>query len=214
MKALFFNLFPFVFSMAVGVSTYVVADVFIESEGLNGLMVSVASGLLSIPFVFISYELVKSACTRRLNRDILEHLDTEAKHCVIGVVKDLHLLIPPRGMNLDEYLDLQKHQLKKIIPTSFTFDIAPLMEQKALIDRLLVGNRHVELMPPDQLRALLDISRQISLLNLQLKKQARCDEFLFEIIFNMLGAIRRWTDSIEDDETIANSHFFEYDNQD
>ncbi len=208
MKKLILNLLPYIFSLSIGVFVYILTIVFIEDAGINNLMVNIASGLLSIPLIFISYELVKSACDSKLNGTILEHINQSAKHCMIGVIKDLHQLLPPKADNLEDYLRQTKHEIKKNL-TLENFDISPLLEQKNTLDKLLVGNKHIDLVPHDEVHALLSVSREIGLLALQLKKKNQADDFLSNSVFNLLAAINRWIDSLEDGDTISGSHFFE-----
>lgn len=85
-KTFFLRLPPYLIALIIGLGLYIVADNHIEDKSLNGLVMSIAAGLLSVLLVFILYKIIKERCDKSVNESISNHLYFELNHHVINVL--------------------------------------------------------------------------------------------------------------------------------
>lgn len=201
MKKLFFNILPYLISTLFGAVIFISAE-FFEKDSVSDLLVNVAAGLLSLPLIFICYEFVKSATSAKLNNTMRKHFDCEIRRTMGDLIERLKQIIPPsNGETLNDYLDISKSSFAKRRINDF--DTSLLFPLKRGLDNLLVSNKHsAELIPNDELRAALEVSRTLGILLSQKEFFNRQPEKLKKSIFELFQSLNRWVDISESLEII------------
>ena len=77
MKKFFIKILPFLVAFASGIFLYILTDKFIGDTGLNNLLINIASGLVSIPLVFIFYDGINQITSRNLHNSVFESVTVE-----------------------------------------------------------------------------------------------------------------------------------------
>lgn len=201
MKTLFLKILPYAFSLLGGVVVYIVT-IYIEDNDLSDLMVNVAAGLLSIPLIFICYELVRNVSTSKINKELSEHLNLEINHNLRGIIKAMQTLVPPKSENFDVYLALPIQEVKKRLDTEGA-DMQLLLEKKSSIDKLIVGNKHVELLSRDRFHAVFSVSKELRILTTLLGKKAKNNDLIAASMFDLMQSVTTLMDSIEEDSIVS-----------
>lgn len=199
MRALLFRLLPYGIAMVAGAVVYALARAYVGDQGLHDLLVSVASGLFSVPFVFVGYEVVKAACDRRLNRSWATHLYFEFNEAVIGLLAAMRRLGVFEEVNEDvlgALAELPKAELgRRLRPDPA---LAPAFAAgKSAINDIAHKAGHLEVLPPDDVRTILEIARQAGIVGAELR-QPPADgsrHGLLASLGTMLDLLDRWLDS-------------------
>lgn len=92
LKALFHNLWPKLIVMLFGLGVYGLASCFLEDD-LKNLVTGIAGGLISIPLVFISYEVWQQKSHRKLNTSVYEFVERKVQVSISAACVKLELLI-------------------------------------------------------------------------------------------------------------------------
>lgn len=162
MRTILLRILPYGIAFAAGLIMYALAELYTQGS-FKDLMLGVASGLLSIPLVFIAYELVKAACTAKLNNALFSHLSLEAKRSVNDIAKDIMGMLPSDGENLRDYVETDKREIKKRLNTN-GLDREALLAHKNALDKLFMGNKNIDIIPQQHLHQILEISKQAGII--------------------------------------------------
>lgn len=204
MKKLFFNILPYLISTLFGAVIFVSAE-FFEKDSVSDLLVNVAAGLLSLPLIFICYEFVKSATSAKLNKAMREHFDAEIRRIMRDIIESLKQITPPLpDETLNDYLDQNKASFAK--RHIIDFDTPLIFSLKRNLDSLLVSNKHsAELIPSDELRAALEVSRTVGVLLSQKEIFGKQLEKLKKPLFELFQSLNRWVSISESLDIIEGS---------
>lgn len=117
MKAFFLKLLPYLISILAGAIIYVVAELHIDPEiGIYSLIIGIASGLLSIPLIFICYEGINRICSQNLRKTLFHHLSFEINAIIIDILKQLKTVVqftePLDNDNLERLLDFTADDIR------------------------------------------------------------------------------------------------------
>lgn len=92
LKAFFYSLLPKLLVILIGIGFYLLASYCLEGD-LKGLVMGIASGLISIPLVFISYEIWQKKSQKKLNLSVYEFAERKVQASISAVHSKLELLI-------------------------------------------------------------------------------------------------------------------------
>lgn len=199
MKSLGLRLLPYALALAAGGALYGLTVLYVEDAGLNGLMVNVASGLLSVPIVFIGYELVKAVCDRRLNRELSEHLYFELNEAVVGLLAALRRLVDAGDItaeNLETLAEMPRSVLRKRVRPDA--ELAPRFARaKAAIVDVAHGGRGRDVLPNDDIRLVMDIARQAGIVGVELAHPGEegTTAGLLSALETLLDRVDQWADN-------------------
>lgn len=84
LKPAIYNLWPKLLVITVGVGRYGVAVTWLHGD-LRGLIISVGGGLVSIPLVFIFYEIWQEKSHRKLNESVYEFAENQMRVSISAV---------------------------------------------------------------------------------------------------------------------------------
>lgn len=91
-KAFFHNLWPKLLVITAGLLFYLLAS-YCLSDDLKSLVIGIAGGLISIPLVFICYEIWQQKSQKKLNLSVYKFAEEKVKTCIMAVNAKLELLI-------------------------------------------------------------------------------------------------------------------------
>ena len=74
LKTIFHNLWPKLLVIAAGVSLFLLASELLEDD-LKSLVIGIGGSLISIPLVFISYEVWQKKSHRKINESVYEYAE-------------------------------------------------------------------------------------------------------------------------------------------
>lgn len=166
MKTFFLRLLPYLIALIIGVSLYILADNHIKDESLNGLMMSIAGGLLSVPMIFICYEIVKQRCEKAVKESISDHLYFELNHHVVNVLVCVAKLFKADKIDsetLEKYTQLHKTALKNLI------QLNPVLAdyftiEKTAINNIIHNSKSLNALENDDIHTILQISKQAGII--------------------------------------------------
>lgn len=86
MRKLILRLLPYVICVLTGIMIFFV-ERFTLNPDVQNLVLNISSGLISVPFVFISYELVKNFTERKLRARINTYIKFHIEKSLFGLLK-------------------------------------------------------------------------------------------------------------------------------
>lgn len=210
MKTFFLRLLPYTIAFIIGIIMYVVTVIHIKDANLNGLMMNIAAGLLSVPLVFICYEIVKEYCDKTVNESISEHLYFELNHSIISILTCTAQLLGVKKISSEEltqYNQMNKSALKKMLQ-NFPTLADDFNAAKSLIDNIIHGSKHIDILPNNDIYTILNISKQTGIIARELKfnTSQETKTQLTNSVSALLTYITQWAESQE--ENFSQHHSF------
>lgn len=175
MKKWLWKFVPYVVAVVGGIAIFVIAEDLIEGEGLTSLTMGIASGLVSIPLVFIFFNLVHTISDKRIKHEIIQETSDEINRVVYDIFLEIRLLIQDKAKlttgRMDDILSLRAAEFKdKIKPSE-----ANVVNFEKLGRKLLniVFRLHIaDVFSRDQIETLFMLSRDIGILSREIRRQA------------------------------------------
>lgn len=199
MKWLGLRLLPYLIALGAGGALYAATVLYIRDEGLSGLLVNVASGLLSVPIVFIGYEIVKAACDRRLNNALLAHVYFDLDAAVIELLSALRRLVDVGELNAENLETLSKmprNALRRHVRPDVA--LAPFFARaKASLAEVAHGRGAArDVLPNDELRLAMDMARQAGMVGVELSHPCAegGDAGLLSALDDLLDRVDQWVE--------------------
>lgn len=91
-KTFFYNLLPKLLVISIGIGFYLLANYGLEGD-FKGLVMGIAGGLISIPLVFISYEIWQKKSQKKLNLTVYDFAERKVQKSISAVRTKLELLV-------------------------------------------------------------------------------------------------------------------------
>lgn len=220
MQNFLLRVLPYIISLCVGMAIYIVAELHMAHLQLYGLVVGVASGLLSIPLIFISYEAINKVCSQKLRNTLFEHLSFELNGLLLDLLSQLHLLLGGSGKlsasELDELLESNQESIAKRLCLS----AANPDELNNVRDAILTSiQRHshtsFEVLTPEEMHTLLSIRKEAGMVAREITRQRslppteQSDIHLTADLVELIEHIGQWLESCEE-EALANHRHFRF----
>ena len=167
MKKLFTKLLPFLVAFCSGICLYVLTDKYITDNGLNNLLINVASGLVSIPLVFIFYDVINQITSRKLHNTLFESVSVDINNqltLLINIICELLQMEPPKNISeLDDFLELENNEIYQKL-NLIKADSDPLRDIKKELTNIIHKPVTFEILSEKQIAALLNIVKEITFL--------------------------------------------------
>lgn len=147
-KAFLHNLWPKLLVMVAGVASYLLASYCLSGD-LKSLVMGVAGSLISIPLVFISYEIWQKRSHRKLNKSVYEFAERKVQASIMAVNSKLELLIDgaftyfEKGSILIDDSDIENIRIKQYQHDDF-YDDSLLSFERINVFENLTDARYLE----------------------------------------------------------------------
>lgn len=168
MKKLFIKLLPFLVAFISGLILYTVTDKFIQDSGLNNLLINVAAGLVSIPLVFIFYDVINQITSRNLHNTLFESVSIDINNqltLLINFICELLKINPPTNISeLDDFLELESNEIYQKL-TDTVADEKSLLQIKNELSDTIHKPVSFEILTEKQISAILNIVKEITFLS-------------------------------------------------
>ncbi len=215
LKYFLLRLLPYVISIIIGLAIFaVVRKIEQRDEDVSNLLINISSDLLSIPFVFICYEVVNKIINRDLNNTLFRSTTFNINSIILNIVNDMRGMMGYTDVidknNLGELLKLSKIDIiKKLKKDGLNKDTLDKISKnnKDLYD-IMHKSSTIEVLDSDQIKNLLYLSREIDILynkfSFLIDKSIGTKEktSVAENLENMINSIKNWVDTTEIDALI------------
>lgn len=147
-KAFFHGLWPKLLVIGAGVTLYLLASYCLSGD-LKSLVMGVAGSLISIPLVFISYEIWQKKSHRKLNKSVYEFAERKVQASIMAVSSKLELLIGgaftyfEKGSILIDDSDIENIRIKQYQHDDF-YDDSLLSFERINVFENLTDARYLE----------------------------------------------------------------------
>ncbi|MGN0929641.1 MAG: hypothetical protein ACI4N3_03295 [Alphaproteobacteria bacterium] len=174
MKKLILKLLPYIICVLTGIIIFFI-ERFTLNPDIQNLVLNISSGLISVPFVFISYELVKNITERKLRARINTYIKYHIEKSLFGVLKYFYAWFYPTEKNpiiitdakLDTLFDLEIGRLerffmeRKMLGFFIYKNITPLIDEMKMVIENPNLNSYIS---SEEMVHFMDILRNISLI--------------------------------------------------
>lgn len=173
MKKFFIKILPFTVAFLSGVFLYIITDKFVTNAGLNNMLINVASGLVSIPMVFIFYDIINQISSRNLHNSLFESVTSEINSKLTTLIDEIAIILkiqPPETTEmLDDFLELDNNEIAQKIEINQN-NIQNLMEIKGELTNQIHHNTTFEVLSEKQISSILNIIKEINFLIKNIKQ--------------------------------------------
>lgn len=205
MKKLLIKILPYFVAFMTGITVYLLTEKLIKDSGLNNLLINVASGLISIPLVFIFYEVISKITSRNLHNSLFESVTFEINTHLVDLVNILCTLLNRPNLknvqDLDDFLNLESNEISQILSLKNTQITTPLYTVKENLTTLIHKQTSFEILSEEQITSVLNIIKEISILiknmNQQIspKQKTHLKKILAQDIERIIDNITLWIES-------------------
>ena len=211
------KLLPYVVSIAIGLSiaVFVNRTENFDNETMSDLLINIASDLLSIPFVFICYEVINNIINSDLNKAIFKSTTFDINSALLNIINDMKILIgynnEIHSENLEEFLRLTKNDIisKLLLQDKLNKNILDnLSNHSDNLSDIVHKESTIEILNSQQMQNLLYLLREINIffnkLSMSLERIITAKEKIsiannFE---NIIHSINIWFENFETDSLI------------
>lgn len=178
MKMLFIKILPYLVAFISGIILYFLTEKLITDSGLNNLMVNIASGLVSIPMVFIFYDVINKITSRTLHNSIFESVTFEINSQLVELINFISVLLqintPSVTEELDDFLELENNEIYQKLDIKKT-DIKILENIKSNLMSVIHKQSSFEILNEKQISSILNIIKETTFLikNLNLPEKSK-----------------------------------------
>lgn len=178
MKMLFIKILPYLVAFISGIILYFLTEKLITDSGLNNLMVNIASGLVSIPMVFIFYDVINKITSRTLHNSIFESVTFEINSQLVELINFISALLqintPSVTEELDDFLELENNEIYQKLDIKKT-DIKILETIKSNLISVIHKQSSFEILNEKQISSILNIIKETTFLikNLNLPEKSK-----------------------------------------
>ena len=175
---LFIKILPYLVAFISGIILYFLTEKLITDSGLNNLMVNIASGLVSIPMVFIFYDVINKITSRTLHNSIFESVTFEINSQLVELINFISALLqintPSVTEELDDFLELENNEIYQKLDIKKT-DIKILETIKSNLISVIHKQSSFEILNEKQISSILNIIKETTFLikNLNLPEKSK-----------------------------------------
>ena len=214
MKRFLVGILPYMIALAVGVIIYIVADTAVKDEGLNSLFVNIASGLISIPLVFISYEAISKMTSRNLRNSLFQSIISEINGSIENLIRQMAIILNLKRSTLTDlfqaFTDMDDDDIREKLHAG-KIDVAELEKINTSLNQTAHKQAAIEILSESQTMTILTLSKEVHELSKKAKfsknkaspSPATKKEMVKNIV-NIGNLTQTWAESIEKD--VAENH--------
>lgn len=208
MKKLLIKILPFLVAFMMGVVMYIFTEKLVKDSGLNNLLINIASGLISIPLVFIFYDVINKITSRNLHNSIFESVTFEINTQLLELIRFICSLLqiptPQNTSDLDNFLELETNEISHQL-TLHTYQIQIPEDIKKQLLTIIHKQTSLEILSEQQISAILSIIKETTYLikDLTQKNNLKSLKLKNNIVQNITDIIDNLTIWIENGQKDA-----------
>lgn len=216
LKNFILRLFPYVIAIIIGLIIFlIVHKIEYRDADVSNLLINISSDLLSIPFVFICYEVVNNFINRDLNNILFKSTTFDINSIIINIINDIRSNLGFKDTinkdNLEDFLLLNKENIQDYLNNENNLNkdiLDKMLKNSDNLKEIIRKTSTIQVLTPDQIKNLLYLSKEIELTHAKLIKLANTTisdtdkKFLSLIFANIIESIRNWLENFEVDAII------------
>lgn len=129
MQRLFFKILPYIICILTGIIVFLFEKFTIDPD-IKNMVINISSGLISVPFVFISYELVKNITEQKIRARITGYIKFHVEKSLFGILKYFYTWFFPTEKMAIILTDAK---------LNFLFDMETLKIERFFMERKMLG---------------------------------------------------------------------------
>lgn len=216
LKNFILRLFPYVIAIIIGLIIFlIVHKIEYRDADVSNLLINISSDLLSIPFVFICYEVVNNFINRDLNNILFKSTTFDINSIIINIINDIRINLGFKDTinkdNLEDFLLLNKENIQDYLDNENNLNkdiLDKMLKNSDNLKEIIRKTSTIQVLTPDQIKNLLYLSKEIEISHTKLVKLADTaisdtdKKFLSLIFANIIESIRNWLENFEVDAII------------
>lgn len=216
LKNFILRLLPYIIAIIIGLIIFlIVHKIEYRDADVSNLLINISSDLLSIPFVFICYEVVNNFINRDLNNILFKSTTFDINSIIINIINDIRSNLgfkdPINKDNLEDFLLLNKENIQDYLDNENNLNkdtLDKMLKNSDNLKEIIRRTSTIQVLTPDQIRNLLYLSKEIELSHTKLVKLADTaisdanKKFLSSVLANIIESIRNWLENFEVDAII------------
>lgn len=216
LKNFILRLFPYVIAIIIGLIIFlIVHKIEYRDADVSNLLINISSDLLSIPFVFICYEVVNNFINRDLNNILFKSTTFDINSIIINIINDIRSNLGFKDTinkdNLEDFLLLNKENIQDYLNNENNLNkdiLDKMLKNSDNLKEIIRKTSTIQVLAPDQIKNLLYLSKEIEISHTKLVKLADTaisdtdKKFLSLIFANIIESIRNWLENFEVDAII------------
>lgn len=211
-KSLFLRLVPFLISMIFGAILFLATYELENNIGLSELILNISASLLSIPLIFIFYEVVSKICNKDIKNNLFKSISFETNSRILNILNGLNNIIGRK--NTLEYNDIydfaktkKQEVIKKLKAITKPKDdlIKDFVKNTNNLSDLIHKGSALETLENSQIKNILNIVRECGVIYQKLiaiNNKSKETANISENFINMNKNIVEWLESYEIDNII------------
>ncbi len=209
-KNLGLRLAPYLISIASGAIMYYFSHLYFSDQEFSGLLMNISSTLLSVPIMFIFYELVNKICTQNINNSLNKSLIFEVNYIMTDLIKIFQSMCGVDGVVDEERLYSLLSFDKKFIEDNLNLSqdlFKQIAEEKEKLFKLTHGNFNLSVLSDQQIKSLMAIIRNITIIYKEgIAKKKPNNELIVDNIYRTIQSIAKWIYLSEDEDSLIKHH--------
>lgn len=129
MQRLFLKILPYIICILTGIIVFLFEKFTIDPD-IKNMVINISSGLISVPFVFISYELVKNITEQKIRARITGYIKFHVEKSLFGMLKYFYTWFFPTEKVAIILTDAK---------LNFLFDMETLKIERFFMERKMLG---------------------------------------------------------------------------
>lgn len=129
MQRLFLKILPYIICILTGIIVFLFEKFTIDPD-IKNMVINISSGLISVPFVFISYELVKNITEQKIRARITGYIKFHIEKSLFGMLKYFYTWFFPTEKVAIILTDAK---------LNFLFDMETLKIERFFMERKMLG---------------------------------------------------------------------------
>lgn len=214
MRQIALKALPYAISILAGIVIYILTTLHIKEESLNALILGIASGLLSIPMVFLFYDVVNKKCSKNLKNSLFQHASFEINAILFQSLKNIKIILQYDQAldenNIDELLAMSKEDIAANLKLDLTV-ASDLDKARLELTNIVYKNSDLGSLSDAEFEKILAISKELNLISKELAHQIDIKEKEQGVLVNnisiLLRLISEWFDLCEE-EAVLNHQCF------
>ncbi len=216
LKNFILRLLPYVIAIIIGLIIFlIVHKIEYRDADVSNLLINISSDLLSIPFVFICYEVINNFINRDLNNILFKSTTFDINSIIINIINDIRINLGFKDTinkdNLEDFLLLNKENIQDYLNNENNLNkdiLDKMLKNSDNLKEIIRKTSIIQVLTPDQIKNLLYLSKEIEISHTKLVKLADTaisdtdKKFLSLIFANIIESIRNWLENFEVDAII------------
>ncbi len=128
MQKFYLRILPYIISLFVGIFIFGIVD-YITDPNWQNLILNIAGGLISVPFIFISYELIKNLSEKEIKNKIRTYITYHSEKVFFSFVKYFYTWFFPTK---NKSIILNEEYIEQVLELSLN-DIEKMLTEKSLL---------------------------------------------------------------------------------